>query len=252
MEQNKSKLTIIDSKEKPNNNTIMRVDSPNLDNESNTILFKYNSNLIENIKESIKNQEKNKNIYSHDKEIMEDSIIYFSKKLKKNNIEYHKYLYASILIYIIDFIIWYFDKDVIHSKFNLYTLSLIFIIDSYQLYIFRQNCETISKNLYSISGKIIYIYSCIVTLFLTNMLYISFNILYNTGDNIYIFYHKKMFHFLALSMIIFLYIILNFTLPIIILVQLINLKGNIKNLASAKGEVYEPVKDVKIINSIIN
>jgi hypothetical protein len=76
-----------DNKEKEKiKKTLIRLDSPINDNESNTILFTYpnDNNKV------VKNVQNNKNIYSHDKEIMEDSIIYFSQKLKKNNIEYHK------------------------------------------------------------------------------------------------------------------------------------------------------------------
>ena len=59
----------------------IRLDSPVNDNESK-ILFKYGNNNS-NSKENTENNDKiNKNI-SHDKEIMEDSIIYFSQKLKK-------------------------------------------------------------------------------------------------------------------------------------------------------------------------
>ena len=75
--------------------------SPNGDNES--IYFKFNNISIKNSTSA----EIVKITPSHDKEIKEDSIIYFTKKLNKNNIEYHKYLYISIVIFFTDIIIWY-------------------------------------------------------------------------------------------------------------------------------------------------
>ena len=59
-------------------NNFIRVDSPVNDNESNIILFKYN-NIQTKAKKEDKKEEKSKNIISHDKEIREDSIIYFTQ-----------------------------------------------------------------------------------------------------------------------------------------------------------------------------
>lgn len=242
-----------EGKEKAKNkNNLIRLDSPNNDNESNTILFQYNNVIIENNKDN-KKEEKNKNIYSHDKEIMEDSIIYFTQKLKRNNIEYHKYLYFSIGLYFIDIIIWYFDKQMLHTSFNLYSSLLILVIVVLQAYAFKHNFESISKKIYILTQRIIVIYCFALSLFLLNMLYITFfKIIYNSGDNSHV-YQKKMLNFFGFSLIIFFYIIINIVIPIILLVKLITIKRSIKNLSAAKGEVYETVniKDSQF-NSIIN
>ena len=99
MEQNVKQLKIdeikVETKEKSKNEKIelIRIDSPNIDNES--IIFKFNNLPNKNNA----NVEKEKVSYSHDKEIKEDSIIYFTQKLNKINAEYHKFLYISIIIF---------------------------------------------------------------------------------------------------------------------------------------------------------
>ena len=109
-----------EGKDKKGSN-LPRLDSPITDNESNTILFNY-SNVINQNKKEINNNQinkmENKNISSHDKEIMEDSIIYFTKKLKQNNNDYHIFLYISICLYSLDIIVWYFDKQILHTQLN--------------------------------------------------------------------------------------------------------------------------------------
>ena len=221
-----------------NPKAMIRLDSPNIDNESNTILFNYpNDNNKDN-----KNVENNKNIYSHDKEIMEDSIIYFSQKLKKNNIEYHKFLYCSIGLYFIDIIIWYFDKQILHTPYNLYSSLFILVVVIIQAYAFKHNFESISKKIYVFTQRIIILYCLALSLFLLNMLYITFFKIFNiSGDNTNVF-QKKMIHFFGFSLLIFLYIIINFVIPIILLLELIAIKKSIKSLSAAKGEVYETVK----------
>lgn len=231
----------------------IRLDSPINDNESNIILFKYgpSSNSKENIK--INNDKKNNNIISHDKEIMEDSIIYFSLKLKKNNNEYHNFLYVSIFLYIFDIIIWHFDKQILHTNLNLYSILLILGMSIFQVYFFKHNFETISKEIYFLVQRVIYIYSFSLFLFYSDILYTIFQIIINKRDN-NIIYQKKIINFFGFPLIIFFYIIVNLLIPIFILYELIKIKRNIKNLSAAKGETYENVKikDSQIINSIIN
>jgi len=241
-------------KEKNKNENNFRIDSPVTDNESNIILFKYNNTQNEINKNNVnEKKDKNKDIISHDKEIMEDSIIYFTQKLKKNNIEYHKYLYFSIGLYFIDLIISYFDKQILHTKYNLYSLIIILSIAIIQAYSFKHNFESISKEKYIFTQRIIYIYCFALILFLLNIIYIFFKIIFNQVD-INNIYQKRILNFFGFSLLIFFYIIINFIIPIIVLNQLISLKRNIKNLSAAKGEVYETVKikDSQIINSIIN
>jgi hypothetical protein len=235
-----------------------RLDSPVCDNESNTILFNY-SNVINQNKQEINNKQikktENKNNASHDKEIMEDSIIYFTKKLKQNNNDYHIFLYISICLYSLDIIVWYFDKQILHTQLNLYSLIIVLLTSISQVFAFKHNFENISKDIYICTQRIIYIYSIAVILFSLNLLYIIFyEITYNNPGDYDKTYQQRNLSFYGFSIIVFFYVIINFVFPIIVLVKLISIKTNIKKLSAAKGEVYEParIKDVQIINSIIN
>ena len=261
MEENKKVIKINNDNKDINNLKDLispqRLESPSSDNEFNTILFRYNNTVTNNnINDNkiVNKEEKTKTNYSHDKEIMEDSIIYFTKKLKQNNIEYQKFLYFSISIYFIDIIIWYFNMDILHTLLNLCSLLIILLISIFQAYIFKHNFESISKDIYITTQRIIYIYSIALIIFLLNLSYITFyKIIYNSGF-INNFYQKRMVNFFGFSLVIFFYIIINFVVPIIVLVKLITIKRSIKSLSAAKGEIYEParIKDVQIINSIIN
>jgi hypothetical protein len=244
-------------KDKKGNN-MQRLDSPIIDNESNTILFNY-SNVINQKKQEINNKQinknENKNNSSHDKEIMEDSIIYFTKKLKQNNNDYHIFLYISICLYSLDIIVWYFDKQILHTQLNLYSLIIVLLTSISQVFAFKHNFENISKDIYICTQRIIYIYSIAVILFSLNLLYIIFyEITYNNSGDYDKTYQQRNLSFYGFSIIVFFYVIINFAFPIIVLVKLISIKKNIKKLSAAKGEVYEParIKDVQIINFIIN
>ena len=51
----------------------------------------------------------------NEKGITEDSILYFSNKLKKYNKSYKKISYISILVYIIDIISWFRNEKILHK-----------------------------------------------------------------------------------------------------------------------------------------
>ena len=117
----------------------------------------------------------------------------------------------------------------------------------YQTYAFRHNFEIISKEIYGLTQKVIYIYLSVVILFLINFCYLTlFKCLFAKDNN-----NHKDYHF---SLIIMIYLTINIIVPITLLFKLITVKKNIKNLSAAKGEIYESVKieDVQVINSIIN
>ena len=240
-----------DQKKSPNN-SFMRLDSP--DNESKTILFKYNNLQPEPESNKQEKSIEKKSSISHDKEIMEDSILYFTKKLKNNNMEYQRYLYVSIGLYFIDIGICYFYKKILNTKYNLYSILIILFVSMIQAFAFRHNFNSISKKRYIFIQRIIYLYFFALIIFLLNILYIIvFKILLNPEENKYYIFQIKMVDFFGITLMIFIYIIVNFIIPIIVLVKLITLKRNIKNLSSAKGEVYEAVKiRDSHINSIIN
>ena len=241
-----------DEKPKPNENNLNRLDSPNInDNETNTILEKeeniHNNNIIELDNNVNINKEFQKKNFFHDKDITEDSIIYFSNILKQNNKSYKIYLYISIIIYIIDIIIWFINDNVVHNYFNLFSIIIIFISVIYQAYIFRHNFESISKEIYNSIHKIFYIYNTILIVFLINNFYIIFYQLFNYK----IFITSNIFDF---PFLIHIYIAINFYISINFSFKLYSVKRGIKNLAAAKGEIYESSKyeEVQIINSVLN
>ena len=235
----------LNENEHDENNTIKTNSENNNDNETNKILEKDENNNIENKPINL-NDEKKKSSFFHDKDITEDSIIYFSNKLKQSNKDYKIFLFISIALHIINIIAFLFSKEIFNTFFNLFSIVINLILVLYQTYAFRHNFEMISKEIYSLTQKVIYIYLGVVILFLINFCYLTlFKFLFNK-DNNDINYHY--------ALIIMIYLLINIIVPIILLFKLITVKKNIKNLSAAKGEIYESVKieDVQVINSIIN
>ena len=102
-------------------NKLNRTDSSNInDIETNKILEKEDHiNESTNLKVDRNIQKEKNNVdFFHDKDITEDSIIYFSKKLKHYNENYKFILYISILLYIIDIFIWFKSESNLHSFTN--------------------------------------------------------------------------------------------------------------------------------------
>ena len=224
------------------------------DNESNNILEKDGNNNFG--KKSNTNKEKKKKSFFHDKDITEDSIIYFSNKLKQSNNSYKIYLYISITLHILNITVYFLSNKIFNSFFNLFSIIIILILVIYQTFIFRHNFEEISLEIYSLTRKVIYAYSFVVFLYLINIFYLTFfKFLFfkdsksNENNKQNIFMEEIQY-----NIIITIYLLINFALPIILLFKLIIVKKDIKNLSAAKGEIYESAKieDVQIINSIIN
>lgn len=233
-------------KESEPENELTRLDSPN--NESNEILDKEegnNNNVIELDSPKNSNKETKKKNFFHDKDITEDSIIYFTNKLKQSNDTYKIFLYSSILLFIIDLFIWYYDTYTFNNYFNLFSIILILLSVISQAYIFRHSFQNISKPLYDLVRKIIYIYSLILVIFLVNIFILLYLEIKN--DNI-------RNNFMDSSIIIFNFIGINIIIPAVLDITLIFVRKSIKNLSAAKGEIYESAKieDVQVINSIIN
>ena len=238
-----------ENKEKNNKSGFIRIDSPNADNES--IYFKFNN--ISNQNNTILYKEKM--TQSHDKEIKEDSIIYFTKKIQKNNTEYHKYLVISIIIYLTDLFTWYFDKQLFHDYLNLYSLLFILVISFIQIILSKHNFKFITKKVYVSTERIIYLYSISLIIYLINLGFLLYvGIINNFGNKNHIFnYPMFNMNYLDFSLIILLYILINIFVPIMVFIKLISLKINIKKTLSAKGEIYKTVKiNDSQINSMVN
>ena len=260
MENNNNEKT--GKSEKNNKIEVSRKDSGgNNDNESNIILEKEESgnnkigNNIEHNREldspsKLITDNSKKDFFFHDKDITEDSIIYFSNKLKQNNKMFKFYLYISISLYTIDIIFSIINKDIIfHSFLNFFLITTILICVIYQAILFRHNFVTISKKLYESTRRIIYIYNGIAVLFLINILYIGYNLIFSKKKD-----KNRKENFFDYPFVIFIYIGPNICVPIIHAIKLFNIKKSIKNLSAAKGEIYESAKieEVQVINSIIN
>ena len=235
-----------------NEDKLTRTDSPNInDIETNKILEKEEHiNESTNLKVDTNIQkEKNNKDFFHDKDITEDSIIYFSKKLKNYNEDYKFVLYISILLYIIDIFIWFKSQTNLHSFTNLLSIIIIMISSIYQAFSFRHNFESISKELYIFTKKIIYIFIAVYLIYMVNILYILIS---------------KMLEIIKINevivdnsfekIIIMIYSFFNMFIPSLNLIRLINIKKGIKDLSSSKGEIYErsKIEDIDAIQSVIN
>ena len=235
-----------------NEDKLTRTDSPNInDIETNKILEKEEHiNESTNLKVDTNIQkEKNNKDFFHDKDITEDSIIYFSKKLKNYNEDYKFVLYISILLYIIDIFIWFKSQTNLHSFTNLLSIIIIMISSIHQAFSFRHNFESISKELYIFTKKIIYIFIAVYLIYMVNILYILIS---------------KMLEIIKINevivdnsfekIIIMIYSFFNMFIPSLNLIRLINIKKGIKDLSSSKGEIYErsKIEDIDAIQSVIN
>ena len=226
------------------------------DNETNNILETDENNNFG--KKPSTNNEKKKKSFFHDKDITEDSIIYFSNKLKQSNNSYKTFLYISIALHILNIIVYFLSNKIFNTYFNLFSILIILILVIYQIYIFRHNFEEISKEIYSLTQKVIYIYLSAVILFLINIFYLTFfKFLFFQDPKANENNKKNQNNFMEefqYNIIITAYLLANLAFPTILLFKLILVKKDIKNLSAAKGEIYESAKieDVQIINSIIN
>ena len=246
------KLENIEENNQENKNNSGRKNSLNSnDNETNKILDKEEHiNEATNLKVDSNNQnvKENKDFY-HDKDITEDSIVYFSKKLRTYNDDYKFILYISVILYIIDIIIWLKNDDILHSFSNILAILIILISSIYQAFIFRHNFESISKELYIFTKKIMYIFIAIFCIYVVNVMFI---LIYKMSEivkvnNIFIDKTPE-------KLLIMFYCFVNLFFPSLHLIRLISVKKGIKDLSSAKGEIYESskIEDVEVIQSVIN
>ena len=234
--------------------TPTRKDSLNMnDNENHKILNKEDhinesTNLNLDSKTPTGNQKSNTDFY-HDKDITEDSIIYFTNKLQTSNKNYKFILYISVPIYIIDIFVYFKGDKNIHTYYNIITILAIFISSLHQAFSFRHDFKNISKELYSYTKKVLYLFIFIYLAFLFNMLYILFYEMRDIITTKYVYLDKT-----NDNIIIMTYIFSNIGISSIHLKRFREVKKSIKDLSSAKGEVYEGgnAGDVEIINNVIN
>jgi len=229
-------------------NKVRKNSQNNMDNEEHKILEKEVTNNTIEIESPININQERKKKFFHDKDITEDSIIYFTNKLKNNNRSYKLYLYISIFTYTIDIVSWFFNNTFLHNYLHLLTSLFILISVIIQVFLFRNNFEPISKQLYITIQIIIYIYIIIITFFIIDKLFVFYNLFLNGEIT------KKNFELFDFRFLLFIYVGINISISLILLMKLFLIKKSIKDLSAARGEIYESVKieDVQVINSIIN
>ena len=233
------------------NNSVRKNSLNSNDNETNKILDKEEHiNESTNLKGDANNQnvKENKDFY-HDKDITEDSIVYFSKKLRTYNDDYKFILYISVILYIIDIIIWLKNDDILHSFSNILAILIILISSIHQAFIFRHNFESISKELYIFTKKIMYIFIAIFLIYVINIAYI---LIYKMSEIVKV--NNTFIDKTPEKIMILFYCFINLFFPSLHLIRLISVKKGIKDLSSAKGEIYESskIEDVEVIQSVIN
>ena len=233
-------------------NKLNRTDSSNInDIETNKILEKEDHiNESTNLKVDRNIQKEKNNVdFFHDKDITEDSIIYFSKKLKHYNENYKFILYISILLYIIDIFIWFKSESNLHSFTNLLSILIIMIASIHQAFSFRHNFDSISKEIYIFTKKVLYIFIGVFLIYVINILYILISKMLEIikVNNVYV---DNSFE----KIIIMFYCFFNMFIPSLNLIRLIYIKKGIKDLSSSKGEIYESskIEDIEVIQSVIN
>ena len=251
MSSNNDEKQIQENVEHNKDNTA-RKDSFNVnDNEANKILNKeeiISESTHLKLSTNIKNDKENNDFY-HDKDITEDSIIYFTNKIVTYNHNYKFILYISIILYIIDIFIYFNSEKILHSYHNIFSILSILISSLHQAFSFRHNFEPISKELYAFIKKVIFIFIVIYIIYVLNMLYILIIKLIEIVTIKYVYLNKTPENFIMIV-----YIFTNITIPTFVLLRFRDVKKGIKDLSSAKGEVYESskIQNVEVINSVIN
>ena len=194
-------------------------------------------------------KEKDKKSNLNDKNLIDESEIYYSNKLKEYNKSYKLFSYISIILYFIDIIISLKGDKILHSFFNIFLLIILFSSNIYQIYNFRHNFELISKELFIYVSNVIFIYIFIFVIHIVNIIYIFTSKILEIAEIMFIYENKRMKN----ALVIF-YCFINFFIPTIHFIKLIYIKKGIKDLSLSKGEIYESDKigDVEIIQSVIN
>jgi hypothetical protein len=235
-----------------NKDNLVRKDSFNInDNEANKILNKEETiSESAHLKLNVNNiKDKENNDFYHDKDITEDSIIYFTNKIVTYNHNYKFILYISIILYTIDIFTYFKSDKLLHTYYNLFSILLILISSLHQAFSFRHNFEPISKELYAFIKKVLFIYIIFFILYIINMLYLLIIKLIEIFTVKYVYLNKTQENFIMTF-----YIFSNIAIPTIVLLRFLEVKKGIKDLSLAKGEVYESskIQNVEVINSVIN
>ena len=190
------------------------------------------------------------NIDQHSKTIRKESIIYFAQKLKQKYKFLKNILYIHLIISIIYlFIIILFNKY-LFTLVNCLVILIIIFSNIYSLFVFKQhNFEYVNYLIYWSTVRVMYIEMFSVILFYLDMVYILLINIIKDVENLLSIFDKNIFKIIFALIFFISYLILNLTFPIIIIMNIGEVKKNIKDLGTAKGESYESLpSDDDIIN----
>ena len=177
----------------------------------------------------------------HDSVITEDSIRYFNNKLKNKNSGYKLYSYICLATYFLDLLVCFTDKK-FKNLFNIFIILLMIGLIIYHLFLFKHNFETISREIYKETQKLIYIQYIAVTLFYLDLLIIAYQIFFLKND---VDVEEKEITFITF-ILYFVCILSSIFFPGYLLVKLIQLKKCVKDLSIAKGEVYDEIQSWEV------
>ena len=94
-----------------------------------------------------------------------------------------------------------------------------------------------------------YIFGAIFFAYIINIIYIFYLQILDMQKKVYFYVDKR-----VENLFIICYCVINICVPSLQLFRIISIKKGIKDLSSAKGEIYESskIEDVEVINSVIN
>ena len=120
----------------------------------------------------------------------------------------------------------------------------------YSLFIFKQhNFEYVNYLIYWSTVRVMYIELISLILFYLDMIYILLYNIIKDVEKLLSFFDKNIFKIVLVLIFFICYLILNLTFPIIVIMNINEVKKNIKDLGTAKGESYETLpSDDNIIN----
>lgn len=183
---------------------------------------------------------------SHDKEIKEDSINYFTHKLQQRFRLLKQLIYLSLAIIIFDIILLILIPTVLRNAINISSLIIMTIDFLYCLHVFRHNFKIVSYYIYKSTNIVIYSLTTCLVLYYFNMFYLLLcRILLNATD-ISELYGDSFFAVFFGIILFFFYFLINMSLPVIVLFKLFQVRNVVKKLGQAQGQSYDFIPNIEI------
>lgn len=184
-----------------------------------------------------KKPKKRMKISAREQIIANDSLIYFSAKLKiliKRFIRFQKIFFFILLI---DFIILYFFQEFFYNKFYIISLLLMLCLGTYCFLSFRKDFDSVTKLLYKKIRILMYIQCTIVLLFFGNLAYLLIKIVFFEKTNKTNDIANNNSKYYLVSVIVF--FLINFAFPVISVIKIKNILLCMKYIGTSKGENFE-------------